>query len=552
MFTNPRKLFLIIILFSLVACSYLDLPFVQPLTTNIYLFDGKESKGRNKIQIENEILKIIGNLDKRAYYPEIEINHPYNETIFPKDIASPVFIWKDKYLLSNHWLIMIEFKDISHSIYILTDQSSWTPEKDTWEIIKENSFEKSANITIIGVNTKRSFEITTKSDISISTSKDKVGAPILYQHMPLPFARAKKHPELSRWQLGELSSYEEPPIVMERLPVCGNCHSISPDGTLFGMDMDYNQDKGAYALLPVGEEISITHEDFITWNNFRPSKKPESMGLFSAISPDSAYVISTVKETSFFTMIPDNHFSQFFFPIRGLIAYYSIKDKTFSSLHGADDPNYVQTCPTWSPDGRDIVFARAEVDKRLVAIIGEKGFINIEPGIRIADLNEKYQIHFNLYKTPFNQGKGGQPKPIMGASHNGKSNYFPRYSPDGKWIVFCKSSTGLAIQPDSQLYIMPATGGVARKMKCNTSLMNSWHSWSPNSRWLVFSSKINGAFTELYLTHIDKNGIDSPPIRLSRLSSDQFACLVPEFVNIKGKTIKQIILTGNQTISHAN
>src|ERR1039457_3656587 len=32
-------------------------------------------------------------------------------------------------------------------------------------------------------------------------------------------------------------------------------------------------------------------------------------------------------------------------------------------------------------------------------------------------------------------------------------------------------------------------GGRARRMRCNTSRMNSWHSFSPNGRWLVFSSK---------------------------------------------------------------
>jgi hypothetical protein len=48
--------------------------------------------------------------------------------------------------------------------------------------------------------------------------------------------------------------------------------------------------------------------------------------------------------------------------------------------------------------------------------------------------------------------------------------------------------------------------------------MNSWHSWSPNGRWLVFSSKNNGKYTQLYLTHIDENGMDSPPVLLENLA----------------------------------
>jgi Tol biopolymer transport system component len=89
------------------------------------------------------------------------------------------------------------------------------------------------------------------------------------------------------------------------------------------------------------------------------------------------------------------------------------------------------------------------------------------------------------------------------------SNYFPKHSPDGKWIVFCKAKTYMLLQPDSDLYIIPAAGGVARRLRYNTARMNSWHSWSSNSRWLVFSSKVNTAYTQLFLTHIDEDGNDA-------------------------------------------
>jgi hypothetical protein len=334
---------------------------------------------------------------------------------------------------------------------------------------------------------------------------------------------------------------------MEKLPVCGNCHSFSRDGKIFGMDMDYKKDKGAYVLTAVRENISITGDDFISWNDFQRSDKSKSMGLFSMISPDGRHVISTVKETSFFSMIPDINFSQFFFPIRGLIACYSIKEQRFFSLPGADDPDYVQTCPAWSPDGKYIVYARAKVNKKLLVVVGDKGYFDIERGVRISDLNKKYKIRFDLYRIPFNGGKGGAPKPLIGASQNGKSNYFPRFSPDGKWIIFTRSETGLAIQPDSKLYIVPAKGGIARKLSCNTDIMNSWHSWSPNSRWLIFTSKINTPFTEIFLTHINENGNDSPPVLLSRFNSDRLACIVPEFVNFKHQDIREIKLKDDAT-----
>jgi len=120
------------------------------------------------------------------------------------------------------------------------------------------------------------------------------------------------------------------------------------------------------------------------------------------------------------------------------------------------------------------------------------------------------------------------------------SNYFPKYSPDGKWIVFTKSKSYMLLQLDSELWIVPVAGGEARRLRHNTPRMNSWHSWSSNSRWLVFSSKANGPYTQLFLTHIDDDGNDSPPVLLERFTSPDRAANIPEFVNLPGDAIADI------------
>jgi tetratricopeptide (TPR) repeat protein len=90
----------------------------------------------------------------------------------------------------------------------------------------------------------------------------------------------------------------------------------------------------------------------------------------------------------------------------------------------------------------------------------------------------------------------------------------------------------MLLMPDSRLYIVPAEGGEPRLMNCNTASMNSWHSWSPNSKWLVFSSKLFSPYTQLFLTHIDENGVDTPPVLLENLVIRDRAANIPEFVNI--------------------
>jgi tetratricopeptide (TPR) repeat protein len=62
--------------------------------------------------------------------------------------------------------------------------------------------------------------------------------------------------------------------------------------------------------------------------------------------------------------------------------------------------------------------------------------------------------------------------------------------------------------------------------------MNSWHSFSPNGHWLVFSSKSRSPYTQMYLTHLDAGGNSSPPILIDNSTAANRAVNIPEFVNI--------------------
>jgi Tfp pilus assembly protein PilF len=260
--------------------------------------------------------------------------------------------------------------------------------------------------------------------------------------------------------------------------------------------------------------------------------------LLSQVSPDGRYVISTVKDRAVFVATPEITFSQLFFPIKGILAVYDREKKTFKSLPGANDPEYVQSNPTWSPDGKYVVFARTRayqseaLAKASTVLLSEKDVPEF--------IEKKQPFKYDLYRVPFNDGQGGTPEPIKGASGNGKSNYFAKFSPDGKWIVFCKAENYMLLMPDSELYIIPAEGGEARRLRANTRLMNSWHSFSSNGHWLVFSSKANTPYTQLFLTHIDAEGNSTPPVVLERFTGEDRAANIPEFVPIGADAIAKI------------
>ena len=161
---------------------------------------------------------------------KLTITYPCNDTLFPPEIAPTVFQWDDNISGADLWLVTIKFKDRQQPIKHRTHITKWTPERETWETIKGLSFEKPATVTIRGVKSSlpgkilSRFKPLSKDSITITTSADSVGAPIFYRDVPLPFDFAREKMETIQWRLGDISRGERPPVVLENLPVCGNCH----------------------------------------------------------------------------------------------------------------------------------------------------------------------------------------------------------------------------------------------------------------------------------------------------------------------------------------
>jgi len=492
----------------------------------------------------------------------LEIAAPSPGSLFPLDMVAPTFFFHDPDPASSLWLVEASSAGEADRIFVLTDGRlvpeeidprcgthqgedpaadsaltvrSWTPTDGLWRRITAVP-EKDVVITVNGFagpsGTKPPDRIAllSRGAVTVRVSRDPVGAPIFYRDVPLmptsndqgvikPLADGAL--PLVEWRLRDLSRPRSR-IVLKDMPTCANCHSFSQDGRVLGMDMDGpSGDKGAYALAPVAPRLVIGKEMMFSWNAIDPGRG--TFGLFSRVSPDGRFVVSSVKESLFVTNYLDYRFLQTFYPTRGLLAVYSRATGAIALLPGADDPAYVQANPVWTPDGRTIVFLRAPA-------------INSVPtGPRPVKANDpdEIQIKYDLTTIPFNDGRGGVATPLPGASANGKSNSFPQVSPDGRWIVWVQAANGLLMRPDSELFIMSLSGGTPRRMTCNLSPMNSWHSWSPNSRWLVFSSKAGTPYTRMFLTHIDEGGNDSPAVLIPHSTAANRAVNLPEFAAIE-------------------
>jgi Tol biopolymer transport system component len=465
-----------------------------------------------------------------AVLSRVTVDYPEEGAVFPPEIAAPTFLWRDASQNARAWLIEVTFSDGSPAIRVesagqrlpigeidpravstnneppkLTPQQAaertWIPDSAVWSQIKKHSVEHRAMVTISGFRDAELRDAVSRGSVAIRTSKDPAGAPIFYRDVPLMPSESEKgvikplEPSaipLIAWRLRDIAEPRSR-VVLEGMHACVNCHSFSADGKTMGIDLDGPQnDKGLYAISAIQPRTSIRNEDVITWNSFRDQPSgPMRVGFMSSLSPDGRYVVTTVgveqdlSRNYYVKNFKDYRFLQVFYATRGVLTVYDRTTGQRHSLPGADDPRYVQTNATWSPDGKYLVFARAE---------GKDAYPEGGKPAEYANDPNETRIQYDLYRVPFNEGRGGRAEPIAGASRNGKSNSFPRISPDGRWIVFVQARNGVLMRPDSQLYIVPASGGVPRRMLANTPLMNSWHSFSPNGRWMVFSSKARSPF----------------------------------------------------------
>ena len=550
------------------------------LEGDIFFISGDETESLAGQEPSGFIKSMLPVINAEKKYSSITVDYPFNNSVFPPEIVAPCFLWHDPEDKSGLWLIDITFDGNPHHIYVVTSgkrpepvidpeavsstnehykpsdydlaANGWMPDESVWESMKQNSIEEFATLTITGFNSDDLSTPLSRSSMKFMTSQDPAGAPIFYRDVPLMPSEtesglikpiSKKALPLISWRLRDISK-PTAPVLLTDMPTCANCHSFSLDGKVFGMDMDGpGGDKGAYGFTKVKKKIVIGNDDIITWNSYKYSPAGhKNFGLFSQVSPDGRYVISTLNESTFVVNYQDFRFLQSFYPTRGILAFYDSQTGKMMPLAGANDTKYVHTNAGWSPDGANIVFSRAKARDKYQSKVMPK---------HVGDPNETF-IQYDLYTMPFDGGKGGIATPLKGASKNGMSNSFARYSPDGRWIVFVQSERGQLMRPDSKLYILSARGGTPREMNCNLPVMNSWHSWSPNSRWLVFASKGFGPFTKMFLTHIDENGNDTPPILIPNSTAANRAVNIPEFLYNSTDAIASIETPSQQSYSHFN
>ena len=203
------------------------------------------------------------------------------------------------------------------------------------------------------------------------------------------------------------------------------------------------------------------------------------------------------------------------------LVLYDIDSHRVTAIEQQHDE--LETFPCWSPDGRWLYYSSAH-------------FEYAGDSVDLAEITLRAQeVKYNLYRKPFDPDtrQFGPRELVLAADSIGMSATLPRISPDGRWLLFTMGAWGTfhIWHRDADLYLMEVNSEGIRPLKeLNSPDTESYHCWSSNGRWVVFSSRRNdGVYTRPFIGHIDANGQASKPFELPTADPDRHRQLLKSY-----------------------
>ncbi len=324
------------------------------------------------------------------------------------------------------------------------------------------------------------------------------------------------YPGYEKWSKMKISqrnleSFKETSLIENQVidNNCINCHSFnnySPDKFLLhqrgSLGGTYFIDKG-----------KITKMDLKT-------EEMKSGAVYPAWHPDGKLVaFSSNNVVQSFHAINEKNIEVY--DLSSALYLYDLTTGAMAEINN-DNEGYMDTYPEWSPDGKYLYFCRTKQFKQG---------------------GDFKTIRYNLMRQAFDEPsrKFGKPELLLNADSLQKSISFPRVSPDGKFLVYTLHNYGTFSiwHKEADLYLMDLQNKQTHKLNINSDETESWHSWSSNSKWLVFSSKRDDGLTARpYFAYIGSPDEIGKPFILPQKSPSYYKKVFttfnrPEFVSGK-------------------
>lgn len=260
------------------------------------------------------------------------------------------------------------------------------------------------------------------------------------------------------------------------------------------------------------EKVLIKHDSILTAGVY-PSWHPTlSLVAFSTNQTGQAFHLKHAEKIEVLDEASD-------------LFLYDAEQNTAQTIIRSRDA--LETFPCWNPTGDTLYYCSASMPTLL----------SVPDSMQTRYLLQHYDsLQYNILCLPFDAERRtfGPPVPVVDCAGEGHSASVPRISPDGRYLLYTQGDYGQFhiwhksadlwvkdLHTDAAPYPLTAT---------NSADADSYHTWSSNGRWIVFSSRRDdGNFTRAYIAYFDKNGQGHKAFMLPQADPEQNILLLKSY-----------------------
>ncbi len=432
-----------------------------------------------------------------------------NETphIFPDyvDVVVPPNIAPLNFLVDDVEDVVAEFQVQNSKLNFGGSNNKVQIDEKEWHELLAEAKGKSLSVRVY---TKKVGKWLAYKPFSIDVAEEDIDPYVSYRVLPPTFVG---YDELSIRQRN-LTNFEETTIYNNRQishgleGQCINCHSYQNYGTSNMMFHTRMQNPGTM-IVSDGELIFVNLKtdgmiSAAAYNSWHPHLP---IIAFSTDHTMQSFHTRDITKVEVMESASD-------------LVIYDVKKNRVQVV--LNDSTEWELFPSWSPDGKYLYYCSAHYEYH-------QGYEDTD------ELLKNYkQLQYNLYRLSFDADSMafGEPELIYDARSKNRSAVQPRVSQDGRYVLFAEGPNGLfhIWHTSAEIEILDLqTGELLDTKAMNSSLPESYPSFSSNDRWIMFESRRDdGNYTRTYFAYFDKQGKVHKPFMMPAEDPEYFRLLL--------------------------
>lgn len=243
---------------------------------------------------------------------------------------------------------------------------------------------------------------------------------------------------------------------------------------------------------------------------------------------------------------------------------YDVTSNSVQNIPVAARGDAFETFPCWNPAGDRLYYCSANMKQMPDSLYGRRHTAEW--------VVEHYDsIRYDIWSIPFDtiNRTFGTPRMEVDCASLGKSASVPRVSPDGRYLLYTLADYGQfhIWHKSADLWIAPLSSSANNGIEApsvaiggdttapyplevaNSPDVDSYHTWSSNGRWIVFSSRRDdGTFTRPYIAYFDKEAQAHRAFLLPQRDPEHNLMLLKSY-NVPELT-RHVVRTSRSTLNH--